>query len=94
MHEYAESGNGFMGTFFFQFQTAYQKGGAELNFGMFGLGEEMLNVSETFGQPVHCLTSRLWAFEQPGPNARKSAITGRRPLPKLSVANFLETACA
>merc|ERR1719401_3032083 len=38
IHAYAEEGNGFLGTFFFQFQTAYFRYGSELNFGMFGLG--------------------------------------------------------
>jgi len=69
MHEWALGGHGFAGTFVFQFQTAYQKTGAELNYGMFGLAENKTigsNVhpnGKTF--PIHCLTSRLFAFEQP-----------------------------
>jgi len=68
MHAYAEEGNGFLGTFFFQFQTAYFKWGSELNFGMFGLGASEVGDScslEGKEFPVHCLTSRQWAFEQP-----------------------------
>lgn len=66
MHDFAQGPNYFLGSFFFQFQTAYQKTGAELNFGMFGLGSKTLGYStEFFGKsfPVHCLTSRLYAFE-------------------------------
>jgi len=69
MHTYATEGRGFLGTFFFQFQTAYFKGqGSELNFGMFGLGPTQVGTTgELRGEvfPVNCLTSRLWAFEQP-----------------------------
>jgi hypothetical protein len=60
-------GNGFLGSFFFQFQTAYFKWGSELNFGMFGLGAKRVGTTgEMNGKrfPVHCLTSRQWAFEQ------------------------------
>merc|ERR1711972_332317 len=68
MNQYALDGQGFLGTFFFQFQTAYFKWGPELNFGMFGLGEREVGTTgnllgKTF--PVHCLTPRQWAFEQP-----------------------------
>merc|ERR1712087_426184 len=69
MHRYAQEGHGFLGTFFFQFQTAYWKGGSELNYGMFGLGAPQVGTTGKFGDqdfPVHCLTSRQWAFEQPG----------------------------
>jgi len=68
MHKYALEGHGFLGTFFFQFQTAYFKWGPELNFGMFGLGAPQVGTPSVFkGKefPVHCLTSRQWAFEQP-----------------------------
>merc|ERR1712076_107712 len=73
MHKYALEGHGFLGTFFFQFQTAYFKGGSELNYGMFGLGAPLVGTTAKLrgqklrGQdfPVHCLTSRQWAFEQP-----------------------------
>jgi len=71
MSAYAAGGHGFAGTFFFQFQTAYFKGvGSELNFGMFGLGSKSLKYSVNLWQgksePVQCLTSRLWPFDQPG----------------------------
>lgn len=69
MHAYAEEGNGFLGTFFFQFQTAYFKWGSELNFGMFGLGAAVVDADSCLLEgkefQVHCLTSRQWAFEQP-----------------------------
>merc|ERR1712224_291675 len=67
MHTWAMGGNGFDGTFFFQFQTAMWKTGAELNYGMFGLGSKQLPYNVSVGgqtYPVHCLTSNLWAFEQ------------------------------
>merc|ERR1719356_981489 len=69
MRTYALEADGFLGTFFFQFQTAYFKGGSELNYGMFGLGAPQVGTTGKFGDrdfPVHCLTSRQWAFEQPG----------------------------
>jgi len=57
----------FMGVTFFQFQTANQKGGSEMNFGMFDLGDEA--IGETGGVcddglaclqwPVRCLTPDL-----------------------------------
>lgn len=74
MHDFALAGSGFAGTFFFQFQTAYQKPGSELNYGMFGLGNKTLGQTvhpkdpvsgESHNYPIHCLTSRLYAFEQP-----------------------------
>lgn len=68
MQEFGKTGGAyFAGSFVFQFQTAYQKSGAELNFGLFGLGDKQLATVNVAGKtlPVHCLTSRLWAFEQP-----------------------------
>jgi len=74
MHRYALEDNGFLGTFFFQFQTAHWKGvGSELNYGMFGLGAPQVGTTGKFGDkdfPVHCLTSRQWAFEQPSSGCR------------------------
>jgi len=67
MQRHAASDAAFMGVNFFQFQTANQKGGSEMNFGMFDLGDEVLG--ETGGVcddglpclqwPVRCLTSDL-----------------------------------
>lgn len=68
MRLWALGGNGFAGTFFFQFQTAYEKTGAELNFGMFGLANKTLGAPVSPNNqtlPLNCLTSRLFAFEQP-----------------------------
>merc|ERR1712129_550314 len=42
---------------FFQFQTAHFKGGSELNFGLFSLGEQKL--SENGDLPVYCLSAHL-----------------------------------
>lgn len=69
MNEYASNKSAqFLGSFFFQFQTAYFKTDSELNYGMFGLGHQNLGVDVTVMHkhtfPVQCLTSRLWVFEQ------------------------------
>merc|ERR1740121_2799728 len=55
----------FMGMNFYQFQAAYFKGGSEMNFGLFRLGNRKLGETgdvcdKTFGCkkfPVHCLTT-------------------------------------
>jgi len=57
--------NAFAGMAFFQFQTAYFKGGSEMNFGMFRLGSKELNVTGEICDkghgcekwPVYCLTT-------------------------------------
>jgi len=68
MDEQAKEGGAFWGAIFFQFQTTYWKGGAEQNFGLFGLQEKTLGATEevcdNFGAncqswPVHCLTEDL-----------------------------------
>jgi len=61
----------FLGAAFFQFQTAYFKGGSEMNFGLFSLGEQTL--AESSDLPVHCLSTHLsWL---PGPMGdRASAV--------------------
>mmetsp|Transcript_107689 Transcript_107689/g.332700 ORF Transcript_107689/g.332700 Transcript_107689/m.332700 type:complete len:741 (-) Transcript_107689:97-2319(-) len=66
-HAALEKDSSFMGVTFFQFQTANQKGGSELNFGMFDLGTEQ--ITETgevcddglycMRWPVYCLTPTL-----------------------------------
>jgi len=66
MNEYTSEGKGFLGSYMFQFQTAYEKTGSELNFGMFSLGGETLfeaGVVEGSTYDVRCLTSRLHAFD-------------------------------
>jgi hypothetical protein len=83
MQTLAMQGRGYWGTFIFQFQTAYQKGGAELNYGLFGLGNrttghQTLVAGKNYS--VQCLTSRLFAFEEAGStcpkcNHRAEAIT-------------------
>lgn len=57
----------FMGSCMFQFQTAYFKGGSELNFGIFSLGKTKIaetgDVCDRQGScskwPVYCLSTRL-----------------------------------
>jgi hypothetical protein len=67
MNNFSKQEKGFLGSFVFQFQTAYEKTGSELNFGLFGLGEKDLDITADVGgksYPVQCLTSKLYAFEQ------------------------------
>jgi len=76
MQEHASRGDAFLGAAFFQFQTTYWKGGAEMNFGLFGLGEEQIaqtgEVCETGCDtwPVHCLTTDLYWL--PGSKAHRA----------------------
>lgn len=75
MDSFAQSGNsGFLGVCFFQFQTAYIKGGTEMNFGLFSLGTEKIgdtgdvcedSACHTF--PVYCLDTTLEWFEPKAP---------------------------
>jgi len=76
MQEHALDSDAFLGAAFFQFQTTYWKGGAEMNFGLFGLGEEQIGeTGEVCEQgcriwPVHCLTTKLsWL---PGSKANRA----------------------
>jgi len=77
MQAYAEESDSFLGAAFFQFQTAHWKGGSEMNFGLFALGDEQLGetgeVCEGLGcrsWPVHCLTTKLsWL---PGSRANRA----------------------
>lgn len=62
---------GFLGAAFFQFQTAYWKGGSEMNYGIFSLGAEKIGsvtpacfMAHCPAWPVHCLSTDL---EQAGP---------------------------
>merc|ERR1712061_845669 len=60
----------FLGISFFQYQVAYRKGGPEMDFGMFGLGDEVVAHMEYFGTSfdVYCLkpqTSPLTATNLP-----------------------------
>lgn len=57
--------NPFLGMAFFQFQTAYFKGGSEKNFGLFRLGDRQIGMTGDICDkgmscnkwPVHCLTT-------------------------------------
>eukprot|EP00429_Kryptoperidinium_foliaceum_P045318 CAMPEP_0176115146 /NCGR_PEP_ID=MMETSP0120_2-20121206/57825_1 /TAXON_ID=160619 /ORGANISM="Kryptoperidinium foliaceum, Strain CCMP 1326" /LENGTH=651 /DNA_ID=CAMNT_0017449383 /DNA_START=72 /DNA_END=2023 /DNA_ORIENTATION=+ len=62
----AGRGEGFVGAAFFQFQTAYEKGGSEMNFGLFSLGAEIGSTGEVCDDsspcatwPVRCLNMEL-----------------------------------
>jgi hypothetical protein len=66
MQELAEQDPLFLGAAFFQFQVAYFKGGSEMNFGLFSLGDEKLgDISAAAECPdcpsksVYCLSSEL-----------------------------------
>merc|ERR1712039_182924 len=67
MQAHALSGHAFVGAAFLQFQTNYLKGGAAMDFGMFGLGDEVVGQTSEVCEPghgcrswpVHCLTTKL-----------------------------------
>jgi len=67
MHEYATNTSLFLGATVFEFQTAYFKGGSEMNFGLFGLGKTKIGeTDEVCNQegvctkwPVYCLNTDL-----------------------------------
>merc|ERR1739844_707106 len=76
MQELAAESDSFLGAAFFQFQTAYWKGGSEMNFGLFGLGEEKIGETGEVCEngchkwPVYCLTTKLsWL---PGSKANRA----------------------
>jgi len=76
MQAHALGSDAFLGAAFFQFQTTYWKGGAEKNFGLFGLGEQQLGETGEVCEmgcskwPVHCLTTNLsWL---PGTKANRA----------------------
>merc|ERR1740123_758690 len=76
MQAHALGNEAFLGAAFFQFQTTYWKGGAEMNFGLFGLGEEKIGETGEVCElgcrtwPVHCLTTDLsWL---PGSKANRA----------------------
>merc|ERR1712051_993289 len=76
MQSHALEDDAFLGAAFFQFQTTYWKGGAEMNFGLFGLGDEQIGETGEVCElgcrkwPVHCLTTNLpWL---PGTKANRA----------------------
>lgn len=78
MDALAATDDPFMGSCMFQFQTAYFKGGSEMNFGIFGLGKTKIadtdDVCDRQGRcskwPVYCLSTRLpWL---PGESAKRA----------------------
>lgn len=76
MQSKAREDDSFLGAAFFQFQTTYWKGGAEMNFGLFGLGDDQIGETGEVCElgcrtwPVHCLTTKLtWL---PGSKANRA----------------------
>jgi len=70
MDQTAQTLESFLGAAFFQFQVTYWKGGQEMNFGLFSLGESVLGTSTELCDrltahdqcrtwDVHCLSERL-----------------------------------
>lgn len=68
MDGFARVDDHFLGAVMFQFQTAYEKGGSELNFGLFSLGHEQVGVTGAVCDteipacrtwPVQCLSTHL-----------------------------------
>jgi hypothetical protein len=68
MQQTANDGGAFIGAAFFQFQTAHWKGGAEMNYGLFGLGSQQIGstglvcdrvAKDCKAWPVQCLTTDL-----------------------------------
>merc|ERR1712117_469470 len=81
MKAYAAESSSFLGAAFFQFQTAHAKGGSELNFGLFGLGEKQIGETGDVCEkgckswPVHCLTTNIsWL---PGTKANRAQAVAR-----------------
>merc|ERR1712187_55819 len=78
MQAHALSGHSFVGAAFLQFQTNYLKGGAAMDFGMFGLGDQVVGQTSEVCEPghgcrswpVHCLTTKLF-----GPSRRTTKNT-------------------
>jgi len=68
MQDFASQGDEFLGAAVFQFQTGYWKGGAEMNFGLFSLGDEQIGRTGDVcdrvnfhcrSWPVYCLSTEL-----------------------------------
>merc|ERR1712127_321219 len=78
MQKHSSEDPAFLGAAFLQFQTNYWKGGAEMDYGMFGLGEDIVSETGEVCQPgygcrtwpVRCLTTDLPWLE--GPKARRA----------------------
>lgn len=78
MQRRASSSKDFLGVAVFQFETAYWKGGSEMNFGLFSLGVQQLDETDEICDsqsscrkwPVHCLSTHLhWL---PGSMAKRA----------------------
>merc|ERR1711997_371599 len=55
--------NPFMGMAFFQFQTAYFKGGSEMNFGLFRLGDRQIaETGEICDKGMACNKFSVWCL--------------------------------
>ncbi|CAE7679015.1 unnamed protein product [Symbiodinium microadriaticum] len=83
MEERAVDDSLFLGAAVFQFQTAYSKGGSELNFGLYSLGTRKLGMtgdvcdrkSPCMKWPVFCLSTELpWFQSKPQLAKRATAV--------------------
>lgn len=82
MDEAASGTSGFIGVNVFQFQTAYAKGGSEMNFGIFSLGDSVVGQTDDVCEgstckkwTVHCLDTTLPIYPgQPDKNHRAEAV--------------------
>lgn len=82
MVQYTNANSGFAGACMFQFQSAYEKGGSELNFGIFSLGDrkigdtgEVCSGGRCGTYPVYCLETHLpWFNGKPELDHRAEAV--------------------
>ncbi|CAE7372868.1 unnamed protein product [Symbiodinium natans] len=83
LEKHAEDDALFLGAAVFQFQTAYSKGGTELNFGLYSLGTRKLGMtgevcdskSPCMEWPVFCLSADLpWFQSKPQLGKRATAV--------------------
>mmetsp|Transcript_29213 Transcript_29213/g.74252 ORF Transcript_29213/g.74252 Transcript_29213/m.74252 type:complete len:630 (-) Transcript_29213:368-2257(-) len=80
MDQLARSNVGFLGAVFNEFQTAYHRGGSELNFGLFSLGEATIARTGTVcdalhpcsRRTVHCLGADLSEWLPTGTRAQRA----------------------
>merc|ERR1712045_650 len=83
MQAHALEDPAFVGAAFLQFQTNYQKGGAAMDYGMFGLGDGELGSTGKVCEPgygcrrwpVHCLTTDLTWLEGTKAHRAQAAAT-------------------
>jgi len=77
VHMAADPNSLLSGISFFEFQVRYDKGGKEMSFGMFGLGDEEVDRFSSFGGAPYTAWC-LDPVELPPPQACKTSVPGRR----------------